>query len=131
MCLTDSHKDTGLNNITLKGVLEPIQNAADLTKVSALFTNYLNGDTTPIVARGRSTLQDDGTVIQWLSDGLQSLQLDVPFKSFVPIDPIRTIDIGDMALVFSPETPWTPGAASSSVRASLRKWLANAMLGRS
>lgn len=119
-CLTNLNKDTGLNNITLKGVLEPVQNPADLAKVSVLFTNYLNGDSSRVVASGKSTLQDDGTVIQWLSDGLQALQLDVPFKSFVPIDPIRTIDIGNLALAFSPETPWAPGAASNSVRATLR-----------
>ncbi|KXN90203.1 hypothetical protein AN958_04693 [Leucoagaricus sp. SymC.cos] len=117
---TDTKIDTGLNNITLKGILQPVKNPADLPKVSTLFTNYLNGESSPVVASGRSTLQNDGTVIQWLSDGLQALQLDVPFKSFVPIDPIRAIDIGDIALAFSAVSPWTPGAASSSVRASLQ-----------
>ncbi|KAJ3567055.1 hypothetical protein NP233_g6616 [Leucocoprinus birnbaumii] len=116
---TNTVIDTGLNNITLKGVLEPVKNPADLTKVSTLFTNYLNGDVSNVTASGQSTLQNDGTVIQWLSDGLQSLDLNVPFVSSNPINPIRTIDIGDMALSFSPDTPWTPGAASSSVRASL------------
>jgi hypothetical protein len=99
--------------------LQPVQNPADLPKVSELFTNYLNGEESPVVADGQSTLQNDGSVIQWLSDGLSALHLNVPFKSLVPIDPIQAIDIGDMALLFSPETPWTPGAASSSVRASL------------
>jgi len=112
-------QDTGLNNITLKGVLEPVQNSADLAKVSTLFTNYINGDVSTVIARGQSTLQNDGSVIQWLSDGLQALRLQAPFKSFVPINPIPAIDIGNMALIFSPETPWTPRVASSSVRASL------------
>ncbi|KAF5351977.1 hypothetical protein D9756_007389 [Leucocoprinus leucothites] len=116
---TNTVIDTGLNNITLKGILQPVQNPADLPKVSTLFTNYLNGEASDVIASGQSTLQNDGSVIQWLSDGLQSLDLHVPFKSSIPINPIRTIDIGDMALTFSPDTPWTPGAASSSVRASL------------
>ncbi|KAF9451269.1 hypothetical protein P691DRAFT_757432 [Macrolepiota fuliginosa MF-IS2] len=111
--------DTGLNNITLKGVLEPVQNPADLVKVSNLFTNYLNGDLSNVTASGRSTFQNDGTVVQWLSDGLQALQLNVPFMT-APINPIRTIDIGNLALAFSPETPWTPAAASDSVRATLQ-----------
>lgn len=119
--LINSSKDTGLNNITLKGILEPVQGSANLSKVSTLFTNYLNGDTTTVQARGRSTLQNDGSVIQWLSDGLTALDLNVPFKSFVPIDPIRSIEIGDLALFFSHETPWAPGAASNSVHASLRR----------
>lgn len=113
------NQDTGLNNITLKGVLEPVQNSADLVKVSTLFTNYINGDVSTVIATGQSTLQNDGSVIQWLSDGLQALRLQAPFKSFIPINPIPAINIGNMALIFSPETPWTPRVASSSVRASL------------
>ena len=113
------NQDTGLNNITLKGILEPAQDSADLAKVSTLFTNYINGDVSTVIATGQSTLQNDGSVIQWLSDGLQVLRLQAPFKSFIPINPIPAIDIGNMELIFSPETPWTPRVASSSVRASL------------
>ena len=113
------NQDSGLNNITLKGILEPVQDSADLIKVSTLFTNYINGDVSTVIATGQSTLQNDGSVIQWLSDGLQVLRLQAPFKSFIPINPIPAIDIGNMELIFSPETPWTPRVASSSVRASL------------
>jgi len=112
-------QDTGLNNITLKGILEPVQDSADLAKVSTLFTNYINGDVSTVIATGQSTLQNDGSVIQWLSDGLQALRLQVLLKSSVPIKPISAVEIGNMALTFSPETPWTPRVASSSVRASL------------
>ena len=112
-------QDTGLNNITLKGILEPVQDSADLAKVSTLFTNYINGDVSTVIATGQSTLQNDGSVIQWLSGGLQALRLQVPLKSSVPIKPISAVEIGNMALTFSPETPWTPRVASSSVRASL------------
>ena len=112
-------QDTGLNNITLKGILEPVQDSADLAKVSTLFTNYINGDVSTVIATGQSTLQNDGSVIQWLSDGLQALRLQVLLKSSVPIKPISAVEIGNMALTFSSETPWTPRVASSSVRASL------------
>jgi len=113
------NQDTGLNNITLKGILEPVQDSADLAKVSTLFTNYINGDVSTVIATGQSTLQNDGSVIQWLSDGLEALKLQVPLKSSVPIKPISAVAIGNMTLNFSPETPWTPRVASSSVRASL------------
>jgi hypothetical protein len=89
--------------------------------MSELFTNYLNGDTSPVLATGLSTLQDDGTEISWLSQGLQSLKLNVPFKSFIPINPIKSINIGDLDLAFTPETAWSPVANSDSVQAALRK----------
>ena len=87
--------------------------------VSELFTNYLNGDNSPVLATGQSTLQSDNTTVSWLSQGLQALLLVVPFKAFTPIDPIRTIAIGNLGLVFDKNTPWTPGAESNAVQASL------------
>lgn len=43
----------------------------------------------------------------------------MPFKSFVTIDPIRTIDIGNFDLLFDPGHAWSPSAESNSVQASL------------
>ncbi|KAF9264250.1 hypothetical protein L218DRAFT_258531 [Marasmius fiardii PR-910] len=107
------------NVVTLKGVLQKQTGQAELTKVGTLFSNYLNGVESPVVAIGKSTLQDDGTEISWLSKGLQALQLEVPFKAQQPINPIKEIDIGDLALAFTKDTPWSPATSSSSVRASL------------
>jgi hypothetical protein len=90
-----------------------------LVQVSQLFTNYLNGVVSPVIATGVSTLQNDGSTVSWLSSGLQALNLSVPLVSPTPIDPIRAITIGDFALVFSEDTPWAPSAASNSVKASL------------
>ncbi|KAF9222628.1 hypothetical protein BS17DRAFT_802839 [Gyrodon lividus] len=109
----------GNNSISLSGVLVPQSTPSDLAMVSQLFTNYINFESSPVIAAGRSTLQPDGTVISWLSQGLQSLKLIVPFQSMTPINPIRAIDIGSLALTFTPETAWTPRTDSNSVHASM------------
>lgn len=88
--------------------------------VSELFTNYLNGISSPVIATGKSTLQTDGSTISWLSAGLQALSLNVPFKAEEAINPIRTITIGDLGLGFNDQSPWTPSAESNTVQASLR-----------
>ncbi|KAF9071074.1 hypothetical protein BDP27DRAFT_1419362 [Rhodocollybia butyracea] len=109
-----------LNDITLSGVLIPQSGSNNLSVVSELFTNYLNGDDSDVIATGKSTLQADGTAISWLSEGLEALQLHVPFRSLAgAISPIKSIDIGNLALQFSEETPWSPSAESQSVQASL------------
>ncbi|KAG2131418.1 uncharacterized protein EDB93DRAFT_1255529 [Suillus bovinus] len=110
----------GPNNITLSGILVPQTTPANLAAVSQLFTNYINFESSPVIAMGKSTLQLDGSQISWLSQGLESLQLTVPFKSTTPINPIRSIQIGSMALAFTPETAWTPRTDSNSVRASMQ-----------
>ncbi|KAG1851680.1 hypothetical protein F4604DRAFT_1933963 [Suillus subluteus] len=110
----------GPNNITLNGILVPQTTPTNLATVSQLFTNYINFESSPVIAMGKSTLQPDGSQISWLSQGLESLQLTVPFKSITPINPIRSIQIGSMALAFTPETAWTPRTDSNSVHATMQ-----------
>ncbi|KAJ7668375.1 hypothetical protein DFH06DRAFT_1181491 [Mycena polygramma] len=116
---TDTVISPGANVITLKGYLHNHTDPSELKVVSTLFTNYLNGVVSPVIATGVSTLQSDNSTVSWLSSGLQALKLNVPLVSPTPIDPIRAISIGDFALVFSEDTPWAPSAESSSVKASL------------
>ncbi|TFY75371.1 hypothetical protein EWM64_g8642 [Hericium alpestre] len=111
----------GPNNITLAGRLVPHNDSAsELSVLSELFSRYLNGDSSPVIAAGRSTLQNDNRTISWLSEGLQALKLTVPFKSLVPINPIRTIDIGYFDLAFDQSKPWAPVANSNAVQASMQ-----------
>lgn len=108
------------NDITLKGVLVPQTGAQNLTLLSQLFTSYLNHAEAPVKAVGRSVIYGpDGSTISWLSDGLQSLVLNVPFKSQEPINPIQTINIGDMSLRFSEDSQWSPVANSDNITAAL------------
>jgi len=89
--------------------------------VGKLFTQYLNGELSPVIAQGVSTLQADGSQISWLSAGLTQLKLNVPFQAPEPVNAIQAIDIGYLNLTFTPEVAWQPGATSDAVRASMRE----------
>ncbi|KAG6878541.1 hypothetical protein C0993_004439 [Termitomyces sp. T159_Od127] len=110
----------GANDITLSGFMKHQSDPGNLALVSELFTNYLNGESSPVEAMGKSTVQDDNSSVSWLNQGLQSLTLNVPFKAFQTINPIQSISIGSLALEFDENSPWTPGAKSNSVQASLK-----------
>lgn len=130
----------GNNSVTLTGVLVPHNNSAsELATMSELFTQYracgasishtvsdslvVNSENSDVVASGLSTLQNDGTIISWLSLGLTALHIHVPFKPATPIDPIKAINIGNFDLAFTKETAWNPMANTRTVQASLGGYL--------
>ncbi|SPO24995.1 probable conserved hypothetical Ustilago-specific protein [Ustilago trichophora] len=111
---------TGRNVITLNGRLVPHNdNATALDLLGKLFTGYINGKTLDTQARGVSVRQADGQNIGWLSTGISALQLAVPLKSPQPINPIKSISIGSLALVYTPQTAYDPTAFSSALSAVL------------
>ncbi|KIL68938.1 hypothetical protein M378DRAFT_21838 [Amanita muscaria Koide BX008] len=110
----------GTNSLSISGYLVRQDTEADLTILSNLFTNYLNGGSTPILVIGQSSVQDDGTSVSWLSSGLQALTLTVPFAPLTPVDPIKSITIGELALDFNAQTPWAPIAQSNTVTANMK-----------
>lgn len=123
--LTDHAKSPGQVNITLDGVLVPHNDSSDeLASLSKLFTAYLNGDTSPVVATGRSVLlPPNNQSISWLTEGVTALSLNVPFKNPTvdgPLGPIKSITIGDMALEFNASDPWAPLTTTRSVQAFMR-----------
>ncbi|KAI0710861.1 hypothetical protein C8Q76DRAFT_623714 [Earliella scabrosa] len=109
----------GANNVTLKGTLVPQNGTENLAKTSEVFTQYLNGENSDVLATGKSSVQSDGTTISWLSAGLTALELQVPFKAPGAISPIKAISIGDMALAFSEQDPWAPISNSRTVQARM------------
>jgi len=111
----------GVNSISLSGYLVRHTDSHELGVISTLFTNYLNGDESPVIVIGQSTLQSDGSSISWLSSALQALRLIVPFKSLDAINPINSITIGELELDFNAQNPWSPIAQSNSVTASMSK----------
>ncbi|KAK2467793.1 hypothetical protein APHAL10511_000088 [Amanita phalloides] len=110
----------GINSLSLNGYLVRHDNPQELTVVSTLFTNYINGDESLVIATGQSALREDGTSISWLSSGLQALQLNVPFKPTTAVNPINSITFGELSLVFDAHNPWSPIAHSDSVTASMK-----------
>ncbi|KIJ38952.1 hypothetical protein M422DRAFT_258368 [Sphaerobolus stellatus SS14] len=118
---TQSQISPGGNNITLNGRLIEQTGAENLAIIGELFSNYLNSEPgTTVIATGVSTHQQDGGDISWLSQGLQSLNLNVPFIPAVPVNPIQAIDIGFLNMTFTPESAYTPMTSSDSVFAALK-----------
>ena len=115
----DTKIGVGANNVTLQGTLVPQNGSDSLAKVSQLFTGFLNSDRPMVVAKGRSAFQDGGSEVSWLSAGVASLELQVPFSVPEPINPIKRISIGDMALAFSEQNAWAPIVSSRSLQADL------------
>ncbi|PWZ00897.1 hypothetical protein BCV70DRAFT_84414 [Testicularia cyperi] len=110
----------GLNVITLDGRLVPHNdNATELELLGELFTGYINGETLDTRARGVSVRQANGENIGWLSTGITALELAVPLKAPEPINPIKSISIGSLALIYTPETAYQPTAFSSALSATL------------
>ena len=112
----------GENSITLNGVLISHKGKLqDLTILGELFTKYLNGEEAPVIAKGISSQQADGTVISWLSHGLHALNLNVPFKAPAAIDSIKAIIVPYMNLTFTEDTAWSPSVSSQGVQANMGK----------
>ncbi|KAK0546638.1 hypothetical protein OC846_005187, partial [Tilletia horrida] len=110
----------GKNVIDLTGRLVPhTNNQTELDIMGELFTGYLNGDTLPTEAYGRNTRQANGDVISWLSEGIKALVLQVPLKSPEPIEPIKTIGIDYLSLVYNETTPWSPVISSKALSATI------------
>lgn len=111
---------SGRNVITLSGRLIPHNdNATALDLLGKLFTGYINGESLPVQARGSSVQQANGDYVGWLSTGITALELAVPLKAPQPINPIKSISIGSLALVYTPETAYEPTAFSSALSAVL------------
>ncbi|KAH8119480.1 hypothetical protein DFH11DRAFT_1722990 [Phellopilus nigrolimitatus] len=120
---TNSAIQPGPNDITLKGKLIKHNASDELAAISSLFTAYLNGESSPVVAVGQSAQQSDGSTISWLSQGVEALRLNVPFKnpaSDGALGPIKSITIGDMALAFSEDSPWAPVTNTKTVQAFMQ-----------
>ena len=113
----------GNNYIEFNGRLVPHNgSASELNAVSDLFTRYLNGVSSPVIAQGVSTIQADGSEISWLSAGLTKLQLNVPFQAPGAVNAINSIDIGYLNLTFTPDLAWQPGTTSNAVHATIREF---------
>jgi hypothetical protein len=111
---------TGVNVVTLRGrVLPYADNQTALDILGELFTNYINSDLSIVEARGISTVQANGDVIGWLTQGLQALKAQIPFVPPEPIDPIKGIQINYVSLVYKPDLPYNPDLFSNNLEGKL------------
>ncbi|GAA6027071.1 hypothetical protein JCM8097_006088 [Rhodosporidiobolus ruineniae] len=110
---------TGRNYVHLAGRLVPYADNPDaLSKLGTLFSAYLNGGVIPVQARGLSIALPSGERIEWLSDGIAALTLNVPLQSPTGrIAPITAITIQQLSLEFDSSAPYAPQANSSAVSA--------------
>lgn len=96
-----------------------LDNATALAELSTVFSNYLNGFTTMVTARGRSVTLPNGETISWLSKGVKALVLSVPLKSTTGrISPITSITIKQLSLGFDSANPYAPTTNSSFIDAT-------------
>lgn len=112
---------SGLNNVTLGGrLIDHTGNQTALAQLGQLFSGYLNGDTLPTIAVGRSVTLPDGTQVSWLNQAIKSLILNVPLRAPQgQIHPIKSITIQTFTLSYTPATAYSPTAFSPAVSAGL------------
>lgn len=113
---------SGRNVVPLSGrILEQTGNQTALDLLSELFSTFMNGDASPVVAVGSYIELTDGTRPGWLNRAVQKLQLHLPFQSpSGPLSPIKSITVGSFALSFpsDPAESYAPLASSNSTSAS-------------
>lgn len=110
----------GDNDILLKGTLIPQTDPAALEKVGVLFSNYVSGKMSQTTATGVSAAPDGHNSITWLSQGFQSVQLNVGLGVPQPLDIIKTVEMGYLDLAFSEGAPYSPVMSAPNVVAGFQ-----------
>ena len=110
-----------LNLVNLQGRLLPYtNNQTALNILGELMTRYINGEVSPTQAVGKSVTTSSGVTPNWLQDGIKALTIEVPFKSPIPINPIKSIVIKQFNLTYSADSdPYAPTASSDSLSAEI------------
>ncbi|KAI7859248.1 hypothetical protein BDC45DRAFT_553635 [Circinella umbellata] len=107
----------GNNSILLKGTLKPQSDPTNLEKVGVLFSNYVSGKMSQTSAVGVSAAPDGTNSIGWLSEGFQSVRLNVGLGVDKPLEIIKSVNMGYLDLSFSPDTPYAPVLSAPQINA--------------
>ncbi|KAI9253787.1 hypothetical protein BDA99DRAFT_467830 [Phascolomyces articulosus] len=110
----------GNNSILLKGTLKPQNNPADLEKVGVLFSNYVSGKMSQTTAVGVSAAPDGVNSIPWLSEGFQSVRLNVGLGVDKPLEIIKSVSMGYLDLAFSADAPYAPVLSAPQINAGFQ-----------
>ncbi|CDS08956.1 hypothetical protein LRAMOSA10316 [Lichtheimia ramosa] len=110
----------GDNEIKLKGTLVPQTDETALTKVGTLFSNYVGGKMSQTQATGVSAAPDGTNSIGWLSEGFQSVRLNVGLGAGKPLDIIKSVELGYLDLTFNKDKPYSPLLTAPNVVAGFQ-----------
>ncbi|WFD44515.1 hypothetical protein MPSI1_003183 [Malassezia psittaci] len=111
----------GINMVNLQGRLLPYaDNETALNILGDLFTRYINGDVSNVLAIGTNVIAANGNTPTWLGEGIKTLKIPVPFQSPQLINPIKSITIKQFNLSYYDDSdPYGPTASSDSLSAEL------------
>ncbi|KAI8098202.1 uncharacterized protein B0P05DRAFT_601352 [Gilbertella persicaria] len=108
----------GDNNILLSGIMK--SQANDTTaqaKISTLFSSYIAGKISNTTAKGVSAAPDGKNPIDWLSEGLKSVTLNVALVADQPLKIINSVSMGYLDLAFNKDSPYSPSVKAPAVTA--------------
>lgn len=107
----------GENKLMLAGALVPQSEQANLDKIGALFSRYISGNQSITNARGLSCAPNGHDPIGWLSEGFQSVQLNVGLGLKEPMNIIHGVSMGLLDMSFSSDAPYAPIVSAPAVTA--------------
>ncbi|KAI9279037.1 hypothetical protein BC943DRAFT_298272, partial [Umbelopsis sp. AD052] len=108
----------GPNTLNFDGRMVPLNNPNDLAVVSVLFSNYLAGIPSNTTATGVSAAPDGVHPVSWLSQGLESVKLDVSLAPNSALQIITGVTMGNLDLVFTNATAYSPATSAPNVTAN-------------
>ncbi|GJJ74035.1 hypothetical protein EMPS_06393 [Entomortierella parvispora] len=108
----------GPQTMTMTGVLIPQNTTEGLAATSEMMSRYIGNVLTNTTATGVDVKPDGINTLGWLSDAVKSLKLVVPLQSPVPLQLIKSLNLGALGLVFTPPTAYEPITTSTGVLAN-------------
>jgi len=106
--------------LNLTGIMEPQTTPEGLAKVSNLFSAFIAGNASDTTAKGVAVLPNGVDRVSWLSAGLEAMVLNVKLQSPVPLNIIRSIELGPMGMNWTNTDAYAPLATSPQVIAGFQ-----------
>ncbi|GJJ74828.1 hypothetical protein EMPS_07186 [Entomortierella parvispora] len=106
--------------LNLTGIMEPQTTPEGLEKVSSLFSAYIAGIACDTTAKGVSVLPNGLDRVSWLSAGLEAMVLNVKLQSPIPLNIIRSTELGPMGMNWTNTDAYAPLATSPQVIAGFQ-----------
>ncbi|CAO3565834.1 unnamed protein product [Mortierella alpina] len=115
-----SLQGNSISVLNLTGIMEPQTTPEGRAKVSGLFSAYIAGLASETTAKGVSVLPNGQDRVNWLSAGLEAMVLNVKLQSPVPLNIIRSIELGPMGMNWTNADAYAPMATSPKVIAGFQ-----------